>query len=269
MGSALSRHLAGEPQPRSSGMRVVVLEPDAEIRDSLQRAIDERPGFLLVGVSQTRTQCEFLLNLYLPELLIARIDFASPNLAENAGESIFPVILGLRTAGCVRTLNCLFATLDLPLNLRALSMTMEHARTEIYRRKLEELSALLQRYTNFSRDFPQYLSSLQVEGDGESKIPADLVVFIAADGNYVRIHTVADVHEIRDTLSGIWARLDPTLFARVHRSFVVNRNHVRSIVRKEGAALSVLLSNGMEIPVGPNHRTEVESFETMTKRLSA
>ena len=269
MGSALSMHLGGEPQPRSSGMRVVILEPEAEIRASLQRAIEGQPGFLLVGESHTWTECESLLSLYVPELLIARIEFASPNLAENACESIFPVIIGLRTLGGARSHNRLFATVELPLHLRALSMMMEHARTEIYRRKLEELSALLRSYTSVSREFPRYLSSLQVEGGGESKIPADLVMFIAADGNYVRVHTLSNVHEIRDTLSGMGSRLDPSQFARVHRSYVVNRSHVRSIIRKEGAALSVLLSNGMEIPVGPNYRAEVDSFETITKRLSA
>jgi hypothetical protein len=269
MGTAQSMHLAGEPPPRAGSMRVVILEPDPEIRDGLRRAIEGLPGFLLVGESQIWAQCEGLLKLFVPELLIARIDFAFPSLAESVCESIFPVMIGLRTPGGGGTHSRLFATLDLPLNLKSLSMMMEHARTEIYRRKLEELSALLRSYTSFSRDIPQYLSSLRVESDGGSEIPADLVMLIAADGNYVRIHTMANVHEIRDTLSGMGARLDPAQFARVHRSYVVNRNHVRSVVRKEGAALSVLLSNGMEIPVGPNYRAEVDSFETITKRLSA
>lgn len=262
-------HLAGEPNSRPSGMRVVILDPNAEIRDSLRRAIAEQTGFLLVGESQTWTQCELLLNLYVPELLIARSEVAAPNLPEDIPESIFPVMIGLRVAAGITSPNGMFATLDLPLNSKTLSMTMEHARTEIYRRKLEELSALLNCYTNFSRDFPQYVSSLRVEGSNQPEISADLVMFIAADGNYVRVHTLADVHEIRDTLSGMGSRLDPAQFARVHRSYLVNRSHVRSVIRKEGAALCVLLSNGMEIPVGPNYRAEVDSFETMNKRLSA
>ncbi len=261
MGSAHSIHVGGMPQPRTSGMRVVILEPDADIRDSLQRAITERPGFLLVGESQTWAQCELLLNLYLPELLLARMDFALPNVPENVGESIFPVIIGLRAIACTRTCNFIFDTLDLPVNIKVFSMTMEHARTEIYRRKLEQLSVLLQRYTSFSRDLPQYLSSLRVEGEGESLIPAERVMFIAADGNYVRVHTGAGVYEIRDTMSGMASKLNPAQFTRVHRSFVVNRNYVRRVVRKEGAALQVLLSNGAEIPVGPNYRAEVDSFE--------
>ena len=262
-------HLDGVPQPRTSGMRVVILEPDAETRDSLRRATAKLQGFLLVGESQTWAQCELLLNLYVPELLLARIDFVSPNLPENIGESIFPVIIGLRATGDSGVRNFAFDTIDLPVNIKTLSMTMEHARTEIYRRKLEQLSVLLQRYTSFSRDLPRYLSALRVEGEVESLIPAELVMFIAADGNYVRVHTSAEVYEIRDTMSSMASKLNPAQFTRVHRSFVVSRNYVRAVVRKEGAAFCILLSNGVEIPVGPNYRSEVDNFDRMTKQLSA
>src|SRR5215472_2979493 len=83
---------------------------------------------------------------------------------------------------------------------------------------------------------------------------------MAADGNYVRLHTGTAVHEIRETMSGMTSKLDPEQFARVHRSFIVNRAYVTGVLRKEGAAMAVLLSNGIEIPVGPNYRAEVESY---------
>jgi len=54
----------------------------------------------------------------------------------------------------------------------------------------------------------------------------------------------------------------------VHRSFIVNRACVTTVLRKDGAATSVLLSNGIEIPVGPNYRAEADSFESYS-RLSA
>ena len=162
-----------------------------------------------------------------------------------------------------------FETMDIPLNPQCFRAAMERARTEIYRRKLDELSALLRQYMNFSRGVQRYLTSVAVEDGGTSEIPAECVIFMAAYGNYVRIHTEADVHEIRDTMSGMISKLDPAQFARVHRSFIVNRAHVTSVLRKEGTAICVLLSNGTEIPVGPNYRTEVDSFEAVDKRMSA
>jgi DNA-binding LytR/AlgR family response regulator len=145
---------------------------------------------------------------------------------------------------------------------------MERARTEIYRRKLDGLSILLRRYMDYSRGLHRVLTAVRVEDGRTFDIPAEHVMFMAADGNYIRLNTGSDVHEIRETMSGMTSKLDPAQFARVHRSFIVNRAHVISVVRKDGAATAVLLTNGKEIPVGPNYRSEVDSFESYS-RLSA
>ena len=250
-------------------MRVVILEPSAENRGMLQKELNELPGFQLVGESGTWDECVALLNLYLPELLITRIGLAPANFGELFGDPVFPVTVGLRRKDSSGTLEGGFETMDIPLSPQSLRAAMERARTEIYRRKLDELSTLLQRYVNFSRGIPRYLSSVDLEDGRTPEIPVERVIFMAAYGNYIRIHTDAAVHEVRDTMSGMKSKLDPAQFARVHRSFIVNRAHVTRVMRKEGAAICVHVSNGTEIPVGPNYRVEVDSFEAANQRLSA
>ena len=259
MGSAQATYVMRRPQPNRGGMRVVVLEPNADYRDKLQRGLDELTGFQLVGESSTWEECLSLLETHLPELLIARTNCAPPNSLDSAGDSEFPVVVGLRTKDGV-ALACAFETIDLPFDPGSVRSVMERVCTEIYRRKLDELSTLLRRYMDFSHGLHRFLTAVRVDDGGSSEVPAEKVMFVAADGNYVRLHTGADVHEIRETMSGMTSKLDPAQFARVHRSFIVNRAHVTSILRKEGAAMAVLLSNGIEIPVGPNYRAEVDSF---------
>jgi hypothetical protein len=208
MDGVYSMQLVAGAQPNSGCMRVVILDPVAETRDALQQAVDKLPGFLLVGEARTWIECESLLDGYLPELLITRVDSASPAFSESVADAIFPIVLGLRTTGCTRTQPRMFETINLPLDTKSLSLTMERVRTEIYRRKLDELSLLMQRYMSFSRSLPQYLTSLHIEGDGETEIQADCITFIAAYGNCLRVRAGANVHEIRDTLSGMGSRLD-------------------------------------------------------------
>jgi DNA-binding LytR/AlgR family response regulator len=150
---------------------------------------------------------------------------------------------------------------SIPLDPNAVRTAMERARTEIYRRKLDELSVLLRRYMEYSRGLHRVLTAVHLEDGRTSDIPAEQVMFMAADGNYIRLHTGSDVHEIRETMSGMTSKLDPAQFARVHRSFIVNRAHVTTVLRKDGAVTSVLLTNGTEIPVGPNYRSEVDGLE--------
>lgn len=268
MDSAQATQLEREPR-HERGMRVVMLEPDTDSRVILRRCLNELPGFRLVGESVTWDECVALMNLYLPELLIARSSFAPASLDKLFASSRFPVTLGLRRKDSSGGVDGGFEIIGIPLDSQVVRDALERAQTEIYCRKLNELSGLLQRYISFSPGIPRYLTSVVVENGATSEIPAERVIFMAADGNYVRIHTDADVHEIRDTMTGMTSNLDPAKFARIHRSFIVNRAYVTSVLRKDGTAMCVLLTNGVEIPVGPNYRTEVDTFETAGKRLSA
>ena len=268
MDSAQTTHLVRQEQ-LDRGMRVVILEPDAENRAMLRRCLNELPGFRLVGEAVTWDECVALLNLYLPELLITRSSFAPATLGKLFANSRFPVTVGLKRKDSSGVVDGGFETVGIPLNSQVVRDTLVRAQTEIYRRKLDELSCLLQQYISFSPGIPRYLTSVAVEDGAAPEIPAERVIFMAADGNYVRIHTEGDVHEIRDTMSGMTSNLDPAQFARIHRSFIINRAYVTSVLRKEGAALCVRLTNGVEIPVGPNYRTEVDAFEAVGKLLSA
>ncbi|MEO8672595.1 MAG: response regulator [Tahibacter sp.] len=57
----------------------------------------------------------------------------------------------------------------------------------------------------------------------------DDVVWIKASGNTVLIHLADRVHELRETMSSLVARLDPRRFARIHRSAIVNIRRVKTI----------------------------------------
>ncbi|MEG3788623.1 LytTR family DNA-binding domain-containing protein [Lysobacter sp. CCNWLW3] len=60
-------------------------------------------------------------------------------------------------------------------------------------------------------------------------IPVEDIVWIKASRNIVQIHLADRVHELRETMAALAARLDPRHFARVHRSAIVNLRRVRAI----------------------------------------
>lgn len=60
-------------------------------------------------------------------------------------------------------------------------------------------------------------------------IDVDDIVWIKASGNTVQIHLADRVHEMRETMSALAARLDPRHFARVHRSAIINVRRIQAI----------------------------------------
>ena len=60
-------------------------------------------------------------------------------------------------------------------------------------------------------------------------IDVDEIVWIKASGNTVQTHLGDRVHEMRETMSALAARLDPRHFARVHRSAIINVRRIQAI----------------------------------------
>jgi two-component system LytT family response regulator len=75
-----------------------------------------------------------------------------------------------------------------------------------------------------------YLQRLPVRvGEHITFVDVDDIVWIKASGNTVLLHLADRVHEMRETMTALAARLDPRHFTRVHRSAIINTRRVRAI----------------------------------------
>jgi two-component system LytT family response regulator len=60
-------------------------------------------------------------------------------------------------------------------------------------------------------------------------VRAETIDWLDAQGNYVRLHIGGRSHLLRDTMTGMEAKLDPNEFVRVHRSAIVNIDRIAQI----------------------------------------
>ena len=76
------------------------------------------------------------------------------------------------------------------------------------------------------------------------------VSFIRSEGHYTWVHTAQGSQFCNLNIGDLEGRLDPQLFLRVHRSYIVNLSHVDEIVRDDGRmTLRMMGSTPVEIPV--------------------
>jgi DNA-binding LytR/AlgR family response regulator len=79
--------------------------------------------------------------------------------------------------------------------------------------------------------------------------PVAEILWIEAQGNYVRLHTISGRRLMRATMRELEARLGAD-FVRTHRGAIVNRRAVRRVDRLTGGRAMIVLDNGATLPVG-------------------
>jgi DNA-binding LytR/AlgR family response regulator len=92
------------------------------------------------------------------------------------------------------------------------------------------------------------------------KIRFDEVMFIEGAVNYIQIHTTEEKHMTYLTMREIERHLPTQLFARIHRSFIVNINFVKVIERAR-----LKLENGESLVMGDHYKQKFLEF--MDERL--
>jgi two-component system LytT family response regulator len=87
----------------------------------------------------------------------------------------------------------------------------------------------------------------------------DEIRYITAEGNYLRVHARGTEYRFRDTMANIEARLDARLFLRIHRSTIVNLQHMKEIRNLPAGDAVVVLNDGSTLGISRTYRDLVYS----------
>jgi DNA-binding LytR/AlgR family response regulator len=75
------------------------------------------------------------------------------------------------------------------------------------------------------------------------------ILYIESIRDYVNIKTADEEFIVLDTLKSMEQQLPENFFVRVHKSFIVNLNHIKNIGTKK-----IIINPEYEIPIGENYR---------------
>jgi two-component system LytT family response regulator len=89
---------------------------------------------------------------------------------------------------------------------------------------------------------------------GLTIVPLGEIDWIEADGDYARLHTRGRQELLRETLQSLETRLDPSAWARIHRSYIVRIDRVRQVKTLENGDGAAILEGGVQLPVSRTHR---------------
>ncbi|HYW32231.1 MAG TPA: LytTR family DNA-binding domain-containing protein [Gemmatimonas sp.] len=88
-------------------------------------------------------------------------------------------------------------------------------------------------------------------------LPLATVAWAESSGNYVILHAGKERHELRETLTALEARLDPSRFVRVHRRIIVALDAIRELQPWFGGDQVLILKDGTKLRASRSYREHV------------
>ena len=232
-------------------IRALVVDDEAPARRRIRSHLAGRPDVEIVGEAANGLEAVDAIRSLHPDLVF--LDVQMPGMTgfeviEAVGADAMPAVVFVTAydefaldAFDVQAVDYLLK----PFRQDRFERAWQRALERIERRSgnREELARLLERV----RPASAFLQRMVVrEADRLFFVPVAQIVRLSAEGNYVRIHTTAGAHTIRETLARLETRLDPNGFARIHRSEIVNIDFVKQIRPWFHGDYVVVMKNGEE-----------------------
>jgi len=91
-------------------------------------------------------------------------------------------------------------------------------------------------------------------------VPVHTIDWIEAEGKYVNVHVGKDSHLLRESLTALENKLNPKLFARIHRSSIVNVERIKELQPWFHGDYRVILSTGTELILSRTYRKRFQEL---------
>lgn len=83
------------------------------------------------------------------------------------------------------------------------------------------------------------------------------IIWIEAAADYIHLHTKNGKHTTRETIGSIEKQLDPSKFVRIHRSCIVNLDHIRELQPMYHGEYTAILNNGTKLTVSRTYKEKL------------
>jgi len=258
---------AGASGGNMKPIRAFIVDDEPLAREWLRTLILEEPGVALVGEARDGREAITKLTETKPDLLF--LDVQMPELdgfdvLRALDPATLPVVIFV-TAYDTHALKAFEVhALDYllkPFERDRFRVAMERARERCAPRGGEAAARRLVELLESLGAKARGLDRVAVKTDGVIKLVrlAD-VDFIEAAGRYVTLHAGKEQHLVRETMNDLEAKLDPTVFARVHRSAIVNLDRVRELKTESHGEVTIVLADGRTLRWSRSYRERLEAL---------
>lgn len=242
-------------------IKTILADDEILARQKLRQLLKDERDIEIVGECASASETVELVRVAKPELLF--LDIRMPSMDG------FDVISALSEEARLVMPAIIFTTAYDQYALRAFevhaidyllkpftSVRLKSAVQRVRERAQSGVSALNSNEKNGNDDCPA--ARIVFKSRGRILfLPVADIRWVGAEENYVRLCTGQETHLLRETMSRLEARLNPQVFLRVHRSFIVNLNYVKEVRTEQDGESVVVMTDGQKVTMSRAYRTRV------------
>jgi len=226
-------------------LKCIIIDDEPIARKLLQEYIEEIDFLELVGTAENPLKATGLINHMDVDLIFLDINMPKMNgLDFLRSANNLPMVIMTTAYGQYALDGFEMAVIDYLVKPFSLDRFLKASQ------KALELKTLKQKKTTTPEKTGDDYFYVKSEGKIE-KVLYDELLYIEAMSNYVTLYTINDKLIVYLTIKGILEKLPTEKFIRVHKSYVVNVSHVKTI---EGNMLHI---GPAKITIGLNYSDEV------------
>jgi len=146
---------------------------------------------------------------------------------------------------------------------RALSRVQERLKAIDAEQRADELHQILRNLRSGPpvNGSPAYETEFWLRSNnGLVRVPVDAIDYVTSADEYISIHTQSGAHLMRASIRQFAHRVEPGLFVRVHRRWLVKRSAIAALSTRTIGKSEVVLRNGLRLPAGRVHMKQLRDM---------
>lgn len=243
---------------------VLIVDDEPLARKGIQKLLAPRKEYKVVGECENGIQAVEKIQALQPDIVL--LDIQMPGLdgfgvIDAIGVNRMPVTIFVTAydlhamkAFNVHAIDYLLK----PVTAERMTVALERARAIFHQSRPSDFSANLRNLVEAMKPKEGPLERIVIKSVGKVTIvPVTEIEWIEAEGDYVKLHTAAKDHLLREKISVIETKLDPALFIRIHRSTIVRIQRIRELRPAFNGDHVVILRDGQKFAMSRKFREKV------------
>lgn len=240
------------------GMTCIIVDDEQLARDLLKEFIEEHNDITVIGEAERGKQAISLINERKPDLVFLDVQMPGMDGFEVLEELEHQPAIIFCTAYDQYALKAFEKNaidyLLKPLDQERFNQTMERVRSRIGEQN--DFKTLLETLKGGDDHYPDSL--FVQKSEKYLNVNVSDITYLEASGDYTVVSTSDDQFLSSSGISRVEAKLNPERFIRIHRSTIINLDHLKEIEKHFNGGLAVTMKNGKKFSVSRTYTKKIK-----------